>query len=159
MTSDTNQREAFVENTGLFFERLGLQRMAGRIIGWLLICDPSHQTMGEIVEALKASKSTISTSLKQLQMIALVERFTLPGDRRDYYRLTDDVWRRSFEAKTKDAAEFRRLAEQGLQVLKDDLPQKRERLELMRDMYAFIEREVPILLDRWDEEKRQRGKS
>lgn len=152
-----NAHQEFVENTGLYFENLGLMRMSGRIMGWLLICDPPEQTMGDIVTALQASKSSISTALRQLQMIAMVDRFTKVGDRRDYYRLADDVWQRSFAAKMKDAAEFRKIAEQGLSILVDQTPDKRKRLEMMRDMYAFMEREVPKLLERWEEEKRQKG--
>jgi hypothetical protein len=53
--------------------------------------------------------------------------------------------------------DFRKLAEQGLEVLKDASQEKRQRLELMRDMYSFMEREFPKLLEKWDEEKRAKG--
>jgi DNA-binding transcriptional regulator GbsR (MarR family) len=152
-----DEKQQFVENAGLYFERLGLVRMAGRVVGWLLICDPPHQTMQEIGEALQASKSSISTALTELLRFFLVERFTLPGERRDYYRLASDVWYRSFAARMGELTEIRKLAEQGLAVLKDEDKERRQRLELMRDMYAFMEREFPKLLEKWEAEKRAKG--
>jgi len=149
--------QQFIENVGSFFEALGLTPMSGRIVGWLLVCDPPYQSMAEIVEALQAAKSTVSTALWQLQTYYLVERFRLPGKRHEYYRLASDVWQRSFQARMHQMTDFRKLAEQGLELLKDDAPEKRRRLELMRDMYGFMEREFPRLLDKWEEEKRAKG--
>ncbi|WP_165977766.1 hypothetical protein [Nonomuraea diastatica] len=45
---------------------------------------------------------------------------------------------------------FRALAEQGLKAV-GDAPARRRRLELMRDMYAFMMDRFPALLDEWDE--------
>ncbi|MCP5095569.1 MAG: MarR family transcriptional regulator, partial [Chloroflexi bacterium] len=50
-----NDAQYFVEDVGLFFEQVGLPRMSGKIMGWLLIADPPHQSMSELVEALQAS--------------------------------------------------------------------------------------------------------
>jgi hypothetical protein len=50
---------------------------------------------------------------------------------------------------------FADLAERGLAVLGDD-PTQRLRLELMRDMYAFMAEEFPKLLERWDQIARSR---
>jgi len=38
----------FIEDIGLFFEQLGLPRMAGRILGVLLISDPPAQSIDDI---------------------------------------------------------------------------------------------------------------
>jgi DNA-binding transcriptional regulator GbsR (MarR family) len=156
-TGYTEQQQQFIEETSLYFEGLGLTRMAGRIVGLLLICSPPHQSMTDMVEALNASKSTISTSLKELLRFFLIERFAVPGVRRDYYKLADDIWYRSFEARMSGITEIRKLAERGLAVLPIDDKQKRQRLELMRDMYEFMEREFPKLLQKWDDEKRAKG--
>ncbi len=152
-----DQRQQFVEDSGLFFEKLGLTRMAGRIIGWLLVCDPPHQTMGDLVDALQASKSSISTSVRQLEQYALIQRFTRPGERRDYYRLAPDIWVWSFRARMHLVTEMRELAEHGLTLLDGEAPERRRRLELMRDVNGYLEREFPKLLDGWDREKQAKG--
>ncbi|MBX3082760.1 MAG: MarR family transcriptional regulator [Anaerolineae bacterium] len=154
---DTKQQ--FVEDVGMFFERLGLTRMAGRIIGWLMVCDPPQQTMGDIVDALGASKSTISTALRELQTFHTVTRFSLPGERRDYYRLDNAVWERSLEARLLETAAFSQFAQRGLALLTDHEAVQRERLQEMLDFFAFLEREVPAMLQRWDELKAARAKT
>lgn len=38
------QEKHFIEDVGLLLEESGLPRMAGRILGLLLICNPPHQS-------------------------------------------------------------------------------------------------------------------
>ena len=49
-------KQHFVEEVALVFEEIGLIRMAGRILGWLLISNPPYQSADELAEALQASK-------------------------------------------------------------------------------------------------------
>ena len=151
--------EKFVEDVGIVFEQTGLPRMAGRIFGWLMICDPPHQSPGELAEALIASKGSISSMTRLLIQIGLLERFSMPGIRHDYFRLRANacqcIMRRGLEDEIKL---FRQLAERGLELLADKAPLAYKRLEEMRDVYIFLEREFPALLERWEQE-RARNKS
>lgn len=72
------KKQFFAEDVGLVFENIGLPRMAGRVLGWLLVCDPPHQSMLELVEALSASKASISNTTRMLIEIGLIERISLP---------------------------------------------------------------------------------
>jgi DNA-binding transcriptional regulator GbsR (MarR family) len=152
-----NKQQQFVEECGLYFEGVGLTRIAGKIIGWLLICESPYQEQAELVAALGASKSSISVALKDLTTLYLVERFALPGDRRTFYRTSKDMWSRSFRARMHQVTQLKELSERGLEALKDETSQRRQRLELMRDMNAFMETEFPKLLDAWDALKKARG--
>jgi len=67
----------FVEEVGISFEDMSLPRMAGRILGWLFISDPPYQSIGELAEALMASKGSISTMTRLLTQLNLIERFSL----------------------------------------------------------------------------------
>lgn len=155
--ADIEKQVGFVEQVGLYFEGVGLARIAGRVIGWLLICDPPHQTQPDLVEALGASKSSISVALKDLTTLYLVERFTLPSDRRTYYRTSKDMWSRSFRARMHQVSELKALGEAGLAALEGESPERLKRLALMRDMNAFMAEEFPKLLDKWDAIKREKG--
>ena len=141
-----NNMHEYVESFGLYWEEAGLPRMAGRILGWLLICDPPHQSMHDLTDALQASKSSISTATRMLIQMGIIERVSLPGQRRDHYRLVPDFWTRVLEEKAQQFTEFRRLAERGLALLEEASPARRQRLEEMRDLYAFMEREYPLVL-------------
>jgi hypothetical protein len=151
-----NKRQ-FVEDCGLYFEKIGLPRMAGRIIGWLLVCHPPEQTMGDLVDALQASKSSVSTALRLLEQYALIQRFTRPGERRDLYRLAPDLWVWSLKTKMHLVAEMRALAEHGLALMDGEPPEHRRRLELLRDVNGFLEKEFPKLLEQWEDEKKSLG--
>jgi DNA-binding transcriptional regulator GbsR (MarR family) len=152
-----DKQQQFVEECGLYFEQVGLTRIAGKIIGWLLICEPPHQEQSDLVAALGASKSSISVALKDLTSLYLVERFALPGDRRTFYRTAKDMWSRSFRARMHQVTELKALGERGLEILKDESPQRKRRLAFMRDMNAFMETEFPKLLDAWDAIKKAKG--
>jgi len=67
-------------------------RSAGRILGWLMICEPPHQSATELVSALEISTGSVSTQVRFLEELEFVERVTFPGDRVTYYQLKPDVW-------------------------------------------------------------------
>jgi DNA-binding transcriptional regulator GbsR (MarR family) len=148
-----NKEQHFVEEVGLFFEQRGVPRMAGRVLGWLLICDPPHQSADELAEALMASKGSISTTTRLLIRLGMVVRTSLPGQRRDYFVIRPDCWDWAMQEALSKVTEFRSLAEQGLELLDGKEPQVRQRLEDMRAIYAFFEREWGALAERWERER------
>jgi DNA-binding transcriptional regulator GbsR (MarR family) len=140
----------YVEKVGLAFEQLTLPRMAGRIFGWLLIAETPIVGLGDLVERLKASKSAVSTTTRLLVQIELIELVSLPGDRRDYFRIRSDAWANTLRARIKQAGEFRRLAESGLALLAQADTARRRRLEQMHSLYALLESDLPLLLEKWE---------
>ena len=80
------QRE-LVELAGRFYDKRGLQPIAGRIIGLLTVMDKEQYTFDEIVEELKVSKSSVSNALKVLEIADSIEYSTITGDRRRYFQL------------------------------------------------------------------------
>ena len=149
-----NPQQQYIEDFGLFAEQIGLTRMAGRILGWLLICDPPHQTMHELVNALQTSKSSISTTTRMLITFGMLERVSLPGERRDYYRLVPDLWTSAMERSSQQFTGFRKMADRGLALLANAEPERRQRLQEMHDLYTFIAREFPQIMERWREERK-----
>ncbi|MBB3724533.1 GbsR/MarR family transcriptional regulator [Nonomuraea dietziae] len=147
--------EEFVEEAGLYFERLGLSRTSGRAIGWLLASSDGTADASELGGRLGVAKSSMSVALRQLEGAGLIVRFRPPQERRDRYRLEEDVFARAFRAKMSEFDAFSALAQRGLRAVGDS-PGPRRRLELMRDMYGFMAREFPKLLDRWDQERESR---
>jgi DNA-binding transcriptional regulator GbsR (MarR family) len=146
----------YVEEVALGMERQGLFRMAGRVLGWLLICDPAEQTFGQIAEVLQASKGSISGAMKFLVPSGLVERISRPGDRRNYYRCRPGAWTDLARDQSRQYDDFRKLAERGLELLAEAPAARRERLQGMRDLYAWLEREMPALWERWRREQQEK---
>lgn len=146
----------FVEEVGLMFESVGLPRMAGRIFGWLLVSDPPQQSHNELAEMLQASKGSISTMTRLLIQLSLIERISLPGDRRDYFQIKPHAWSQMTQQRLAQITAFRELAERGLLLMEDDAPHLQHRLQEMRDFHAFWERELPLINERWEQERQQR---
>jgi len=159
---DDEQRQSeekrFIEDFGLVFEQFVLPRMAGRILGRLLLSDPPHQSTDQLTEALMASKGSISTTTRLLIQIGLIERISLPGVRHDYFCIRPSTFQHALKQDVERVTILRKLAERGLELLEDKAPLTRQGLEEMRDMYAFFEREFPALLERWEQE-REKGQS
>ena len=97
--TQTDEKEAFVERVGEFFSRIGHQRGAGRTVGWLLVCDPPHQSADELVQATGQSKASVSIHLRLLTASGLVERIGVSGERRAFYRIRPAAWKNDLSAK------------------------------------------------------------
>jgi DNA-binding transcriptional regulator GbsR (MarR family) len=143
-------RAYFVENTGLLIEELtGLTRMSGRILAWLMTSDPPEQTMMALTEALHTSKSAISTSTRQLMHAGLIERKSIPGQRRDVYRLRPNAWMHLFLLESEKYGRFHELAGQGLALMADESEEQKTAMQEMYDLSGYLAEEVPRLIEQW----------
>ncbi len=146
---------AYAEEWGLLFERWGLPRTAGRIWGWLHVCEPPQQTAGQLVEALGVSKGSVSTNTRLLEGLGLVERVGVRGARQSHYRVGRDAFEGIMRQRLMGVAQARALAERGLSVLEAASPERKERLTAKRDFYAFLEREMEELLRHWQTQREE----
>jgi len=144
---------AFVEEVALFFESGGMPRIAGRIVGYLLVCDPPHRSVTELAQELDVSKGSVSTMTRMLRNTGLLEQAPVPGERARYMRLRDDGFEAVFEHQLRQVSAFAELASKGLTLLESDAHDRSLRLRTLAALYGFYEREMPRLLQRWREEQ------
>jgi len=156
MTSNLREEEKnFVEEVGIVFEQTGLPRMAGRVFGWLLISDPPYQSPAELAEVLMASKGSISTTLRLLRQLGLVEQFVIPGERHGHFCLREDALKLTIQRGLEDEIKlFLGVARKGLGLMQGEASVRRQWLEEMHDRYTFLEKEFPALMERWQREHR-----
>ena len=143
----------FIEDISLYFEQMGLPRMAGRILGVLLISNPPEQSLTDLCEVLQASKSAVSTSARLLDEMGLIERVPSPVPRQVYFRFTPGGWVVFMRMRLRLMASLHQIAEHGLVLLKDEDPTLRARLQEAHDMFSLIEQELPALLGRVEAER------
>ena len=142
----------FVEDISLYFEQMGLPRMAGRVLGVLLICDPPAQSLTDLCEILQASKSSVSTTTRLLTEMGLIERAVSPVPRQIYLQFRPGGWLVFIRQRLRLWASLHEIAEQGLGLRQDRDPEPRERLQEAHDMFSLIEDELPALLERVERE-------
>ena len=132
----TDAQADFVETVGRFWESVSLARTAGRILGWLMICEPAHQSAADLVGALDVSTGSVSTQVRHLGQLGLVERTTFPGDRASYYQLPEGVWVRTMEAELARMVQMRALAEAGSGVLPTTRPDRVTELGVIAEFFS-----------------------
>ncbi len=81
--------ERFIEAMGLAHEEDRLPRIAGRLVG-LLILSPEPVRFDLLAERLRVSRASISTNTRLLENMGVIHRVTRPGDRRDYFRINEE---------------------------------------------------------------------
>lgn len=146
----------FVEEFALAYEAAGIPRTAGRILAWLMVCDPPEQTATQLVEALGASKASVSTMSRLLVQMHLIERVPKRGSRQDYFRIQPSTWSERIRQGLASLSIYKTLADKGLQLLEDAPPERSERLREMQELYAFFEEELQGLFERYEHKKHKR---
>jgi DNA-binding transcriptional regulator GbsR (MarR family) len=147
------EEKHFVEDISLYFEQMGLPRMAGRILGVLLISNPPEQSITDLCEVLQASKSAISTNARLLDEMGLIERAPSPVPRQVYFRFVPGGWVVFMRMRLRLMASLHQIAERGLDLLNDEDPGLRARLQEAHDMFSLIEEDLPTLLERIEKER------
>ena len=120
-----------------------------------MISDPPQQNTGELTQALLASKGSISTMTRLLIRIGLIERLSLPGQRHDYFRIKSGACHQMLKDSLVQTTAFRQLIERGLGLIEDKAYFNRQWLEEMHGMYVFFEQEFPVLLERWEQQRKK----
>jgi DNA-binding transcriptional regulator GbsR (MarR family) len=149
------EEKHFIEDIGLFFEQMGMPRMAGRILGLLLISDPPAQSITELSEKLQASKSSISMMARLLVENGLIERVASPVPRRDYYRFKPGGWVLYMRQWLGLMTGLHAIAERGLNLMRSRPPELQERLQEAHDLFSLVEERFPALLNELEKNLRQ----
>jgi DNA-binding MarR family transcriptional regulator len=143
----------WVERLSMLLERDGLPRMAGRIFGWLLVCDPPEQSMEELAAAVQGSKASMSTMTRLLVQSVLVEKVRHPGARRDVFRIRPGQWRQLWHARMQLLRDTAELIGRGLELLHGRPAAVRARLDELHHHYRFVGEQLPALLARLERER------
>jgi DNA-binding MarR family transcriptional regulator len=149
----TQGESEFVEEMGQFLASLGMTPMAGRMWGFLLICDPPEQTAADIAEALHASRGSISGTARLLATSGLIRRATKPGDRREQFSVPPEGLGLLLRNAAGMYRQMRAIAAHGLRAIDDRPPASKARLQEFHDVMGFVEREVPRVIAQYLRER------
>ena len=150
MEENIDEENTFIEKFGLYFEGYTLYpRIAGRIFGYLLICDPPYQTARQLAVRLRIAKSSVSSMMRLLLQSKLVEQISILGKRPRYYKIREGGWGEMFLRRLQGLSAVRNLLSEGLKLLKGRDPTLQERIKELDEIYEFFENEIPKLSKRW----------
>jgi DNA-binding transcriptional regulator GbsR (MarR family) len=152
---DRDECKHFIEQTADLMDQHGLPHMAGRIVGALLVCQPPYMSHDELAESVQASKGAISMATQMLLRMNLVERISLPGERRHYYRLRGNFLEDAMQTRTEHVLLHKRLYEAGTHLLRDEPLEANRRLTEMQAYVDFFAEELPGLSKRWSNRREE----
>lgn len=138
----------FVVQMARLAEEEGIPRIAGHLFGYLLIKGGRH-SLDEMAEALDVSKASVSTNARLLERVGFAHRFTVPGDRRDYYSLIARPWEHMFGMVRRRMRRFRDTLEHGLEVLPEENLEGRRRVGEWLGFYTFMQTEMEARIEEW----------
>lgn len=82
----------FIEQLGLNAQADGLPRIAGRIMGYLLVKGEAC-CLSFLADELRVSRGSISTNARLLVTQGMIKRVAIAGERQDYYRIVNEPYR------------------------------------------------------------------
>jgi DNA-binding transcriptional ArsR family regulator len=140
----------FADHVGRFYaRRYGYPPMVGRVLGYLLVCEPRDQAIAELSEALLASRSAITGALDVLERLDAIRRSRAAGERMDRVRIDFS----SAQARGFDVSEYQQLgdlAREGLAVLGDPAPERRAILLELAAFADFLVERTRAMREEWE---------
>jgi hypothetical protein len=147
----TDTEITFADHMGRFYaRRFSFPPMAGRLLGYLAVCDPPDPTIGELAEALLASRSAIAGAVKFLEETThTVRRSRIAGERMDRVRI-DLSSPQSLGMDLSEYDELLEMAREGLDVLRDAPAERRAALLEMAAFAEFLLERMPKFQEEWE---------
>jgi DNA-binding transcriptional regulator GbsR (MarR family) len=144
----TPQQARFVEAMGLLYERQGVPRIGGRMMGLFLISD-EPLSPERIAELLKVSRASVSTNMRIFTNTGICDDVSVPGDRRHYYVMREDAFARHLESNMGNLRKLIELCRGALGAAPPGRSAARRRLQEAVAYCEFIEKEIAATLARW----------
>jgi DNA-binding transcriptional regulator GbsR (MarR family) len=139
------------ESFSLIFEQFGFPRMAGRIFAYLILTEEPYVTQADLTEILQASTGSVSTMIRMLEQVGFVERVSLPGHRRDRFRVRPDPLVEMSRRRIEGIIHMINIVEKAKHT-KEIGPLATARLERAESFYRFFHIEMELALVRWLED-------
>jgi DNA-binding transcriptional regulator GbsR (MarR family) len=143
----------FINRIGQFYaHQYNLPPVTGRLLGYLGICEPMQQSIGDLAEALQASRSAITSAIDTLEHYHLVRRERPAGSRADLISIdTTGLENNGFDPAL--YAQQASLAREGLTLLEHASSDRRKPLEEIAGLAEFLAERLPALLEEWQKRK------
>jgi DNA-binding transcriptional regulator GbsR (MarR family) len=146
---NNDARLIYADRAGRFYvQQYGIPPIAGRLLGYLTVCEPERPTIAELADALMASRSAITGAIQTLENFHLVIRSRTAGERVDRVIMNPN----GFEGDGFNAAKYREQAlifREGLALLQNAPIEQRAFLEEAAELSDFLAERMPALQKDW----------
>jgi DNA-binding transcriptional regulator GbsR (MarR family) len=140
----------YIERFASVMVAAGMPAMPSRVFVALLITDSARLTAADLAAELQISPAAVSGAVRYLIQLGLVHKERMPGSRRDYYRLPDNVWHDMLKLRDQVMARWTLLIREGIDLVGARTPAG-QRLAEHAAFFEFVSAELPGVLARWEE--------
>ncbi|GEM90470.1 GbsR/MarR family transcriptional regulator [Oceanithermus desulfurans] len=152
MNPDDSARRQLAEQMGLAFEAFGTPRMAGRVLGWMLLAEEDEIALEELARQLGVSKASVSHATRLLEQMGALRRVARPGTRQAFYALAEDPWSAMLAVEERVSRGFARFAREARAALASH-PRRDARLAEMEAAFALYLELLATFARRWKARK------
>lgn len=146
----TDEQLRFADHLGRYCVReMSFPPVAGRVLGYLAVCEPAEQTINDLADALLASRSAITQAVVLLENHGLARRSRARGERVDRVALQLDVLIFERDLDASGYVEQAALLRRGSALLGDDDSGRREALEELAALNDFMADRLPLVREEW----------
>ncbi|TNE70392.1 hypothetical protein EP331_12195 [bacterium] len=142
-------KQEFVDDFSLKYEEMGYARIYGQIIGWLLVCEPEHQSFSDLIENLDISKASVSIVTRTLLDRGIIEKVRIKGDRQIHFKLKDASVTSILESHLRLNQDLQCITSAGLSLLSEE---NSGRLSKTNSLLSFITKEIDTTIQKYKAE-------
>jgi DNA-binding transcriptional regulator GbsR (MarR family) len=140
----------YIERFSSVLVAAGFPPMPARVFVALLIADAGRLTAAELASTLRVSPAAVSGAVRYLTQIGVVHKERVPGSRRDYYRMPDDIWHELLQMRDQIMRRWLVMIREGIELVGPASPAG-VRLADHAAFIEFVSTEFPEVMKRWDE--------
>lgn len=152
-TTSDDLKKAIINSYAEAYHKMGYSTLMGKIVA-LLLLSPGPLSLDEICEQLEMSKGPVSQITRRLRDHHLIEKFWVPGERKDYYRATDDIFGQAFRNYRASMRRNREMAKNFVSSAETMAGAEAEfmkvRMQEMYDFYDLMDQHNTTFLEAWN---------
>lgn len=150
--TDRPAMSEWIEQMAAHFEASeAMPLIAGRILAFLLICDPPERTAAELSHALSASTGSVSTNVRLLLRLGVISKTTRQGREAALYRVEEHRWSELVRQRMERVTALEQLTADGLRMFSGQ-GERARRLRTVHEFYEWLSGEMPGLWSKWERE-------
>jgi len=151
MTRTQDSLDTFIDRMGVVAEADGLSRIAGRIMG-LMVVEGGPLSFSEIAKRLDVSRASVSTNTRFLERIGVIERVAIKGQKQDHFRLAKAPYARLLEGSVARIKRAESVVADARAGLSPDDTDRLRRLDELGAFYAALAESFEDLVTRFEEQ-------
>lgn len=130
----------------------GFPPMPARVFVALLVNESGRLSAADLADRLQISPAAVSGAVRYLMQIDMAHKVRVPGTRRDYYQMPEDVWHEVLRGRMSVMERWGNLLREGMALLPPG-SSGQVRLAEHADFIEFVTKEFPDVVARWDQHR------